>query len=94
MAEARALSSRARALLRAAVPRLGVRGWLLASFAVITAMTALASGARVIAILTPAYLNSDNCMAEWSHTLVGDPLNRKRRLIVLYDTPACPLALT
>jgi hypothetical protein len=44
---------------------------------------ALASGARVVAILTPQYLASDYCAAEWMHALDGDPLNRSSRLIVL-----------
>ena len=44
---------------------------------------ALASGARVIAILTPDYLATDYCAAEWMHALAGDPLNRRGRLIVL-----------
>jgi hypothetical protein len=34
---------------------------------------ALASGARVVAILTPQYLASDYCAAEWRHALEGDP---------------------
>ena len=45
--------------------------------------TALASGARVIAILTPQYLASDYCQAEWMHALHRDPLNKRARLIVL-----------
>jgi hypothetical protein len=48
---------------------------------------ALATGARVIAILSPEYLATDYCAAEWMHALDGDPLNRKARLIVLRCAP-------
>src|SRR5262245_51301556 len=44
MRPAGAILPRALAAFRAGVPRLGVRGWLLTAFAVITSMTALASG--------------------------------------------------
>lgn len=44
---------------------------------------ALAGGARVVALLSRAYLRSDYCAAEWMNALAGDPLNKKRRLIVL-----------
>ncbi len=43
----------------------------------------LSSGARVIALLSPAYLRSDHCQAEWMNAIADDPLNRKRRLVVL-----------
>jgi hypothetical protein len=43
----------------------------------------LSSGARVVALLSPDYLSSDYCLAEWSSAIAGDPLNRKGRLIVL-----------
>jgi TIR domain len=55
--------------------------------------TALASGARVISILTPEYLSSDYCTAEWMHPLSGDPLNRRGRLIVLRVAPCEPKGL-
>ena len=54
---------------------------------------ALASGARVVAILTPQYLASDYCAAEWMHALHGDPLNRKGRLIVLRAAECEPKGL-
>ena len=54
---------------------------------------ALASGGRVIAILTPQYLASDYCAAEWMHALDGDPLNRKGRLIVLRTAECDPKGL-
>jgi tetratricopeptide (TPR) repeat protein len=43
----------------------------------------LAGGARVIALLSPEYLASDHCSAEWQNSIAGDPLNSKGRLIVL-----------
>jgi len=54
---------------------------------------ALASGARVIALLTPDYLATDYCTAEWMHPLYSDPLNRKSRLIVLRCTECEPKGL-
>ena len=54
---------------------------------------ALASGARVVAILTPQYLATDYCAAEWMHVLGGDPLNRKGRLIVLRAAECEPKGL-
>jgi tetratricopeptide (TPR) repeat protein len=54
---------------------------------------ALASGARVVAILTPQYLTTDYCAAEWMHALDGDPLNRKGRLIVLRAAECEPKGL-
>jgi TIR domain/AAA ATPase domain len=54
---------------------------------------ALASGARVVAILTPQYLATDYCTAEWMHALHGDPLNKKVRLIVLRCAECQPRGL-
>jgi hypothetical protein len=42
---------------------------------------ALAQGARVIALLSPEYLSSDHCQAEWQNAIASDPLNTKSRLI-------------
>ncbi len=47
-------------------------------------------GLRVIALLSPGYLKSDYCVKEYSVTLVGDPLNRKERLIVLRVQECAP----
>ena len=44
---------------------------------------ALADGARVVALLSPDYLRSDHCQAEWQNAIAGDPLNTKSRLILL-----------
>lgn len=44
---------------------------------------ALAQGARVIALLSPEYLSSDHCQAEWQNAIASDPLNTKSRLILL-----------
>jgi hypothetical protein len=43
----------------------------------------LAGGARVVALLSPAYLRSDHCQAEWMNAIADDPLNRNGRLILL-----------
>lgn len=45
--------------------------------------TALAEGARVIALLSPEYLRSEHCQAEWQNAIADDPLNTKSRLILL-----------
>jgi tetratricopeptide (TPR) repeat protein len=44
---------------------------------------AIAGGARVLALLSPEYLASDHCAAEWQNSIAGDPLNTRGRLIVL-----------
>ncbi len=44
---------------------------------------ALASGARVISLLSPEYLQSDHCQAEWQNAIADDPLNSSGRLILL-----------
>ena len=44
---------------------------------------AIAGGARVLALLSPEYLASEHCSAEWQNSIAGDPLNSKSRLIVL-----------
>ena len=41
------------------------------------------SGARVIALLSAAYQQSDYCRKEYNVALTGDPENLKERLIVL-----------
>ena len=51
---------------------------------------ALESGARVIALLSPAYFKSDHCMAEALNTIGHDPLNKKRRLIVMRIAECAP----
>ena len=44
---------------------------------------ALADGARVVALLSPDYLSSAHCQAEWQNAIAGDPLNERSRLILL-----------
>src|SRR5579871_694626 len=44
---------------------------------------ALTQGARVIALLSPEYLSSDHCRAEWQNAIASDPLNTKSRLILM-----------
>ena len=51
---------------------------------------ALKSGARVVALLTQAYLDSDYCLTEATAALKGDPLNRLQRLIALRLEPCAP----
>ena len=51
---------------------------------------ALESGARVIALLSPAYFKSDACMAEALNTIGHDPLNKKRRLIAMRIAECVP----
>ncbi len=54
---------------------------------------ALAEGARVVALLSPEYLRSDHCQAEWQNTIAGDPLNTKSRLILLRVAECEPAGL-
>jgi tetratricopeptide (TPR) repeat protein len=51
---------------------------------------ALASGARVLALLSPDYLKSDHCQAEWTAAIHGDPLNRRERLVVIRVADCMP----
>jgi tetratricopeptide (TPR) repeat protein len=44
---------------------------------------ALSAGGRVIALLSPEYLQSDHCQAEWQNAIAGDPLNANGRLILM-----------
>ena len=53
----------------------------------------LASGARVIAIISEDYFKSDHCTAEWQHPLADDPLNKQARLIVLRARECVPRGL-
>lgn len=54
---------------------------------------ALLSDARVVALLSPDYLASDYCAAEWQGAIATDPLNRKGRLIVLRIAECTPAGL-
>ncbi len=54
---------------------------------------ALASGARVIALLSPDYLASDACKAEYLSVLAADPLNNTGRLIVMRVSECEPIGL-
>ncbi len=54
---------------------------------------ALGSGARVIALLSDDYLNSDHCEAEWLNAIAQDPLNKKGRLIVTRVGECVPTGL-
>ncbi len=44
---------------------------------------ALSGGLRVVALLSPEYLSSAHCQAEWQNAIADDPLNSKSRLILL-----------
>ncbi len=55
--------------------------------------SALRSGARVLALLSPDYLSSDYCAAEWQAALADDPQNKKQRLIVFKVTDCKPAGL-
>ena len=55
--------------------------------------SALRSDARVIALLSPDYLESDYCSAEWQNAITGDPLNKQGRLIVLRVSECEPVGL-
>jgi tetratricopeptide (TPR) repeat protein len=52
--------------------------------------SALKSGARVVALYSLAYLNSDNCLKEALTALHGDPFNRQQRLIPMRIEPCAP----
>jgi tetratricopeptide (TPR) repeat protein len=54
---------------------------------------ALASRARVIALLSNDYQASDHCTAEWQNAIAHDPLNRQGRLIVLRVAETTPTGL-
>lgn len=54
---------------------------------------ALADDARVIALLSPEYLRSDHCQAEWQNAIAGDPLNTKSRLILVRVAECEPVGL-
>jgi len=54
---------------------------------------ALARGSRVVALLSPEYLGSDHCQAEWQNALAGDPLNKTSRLILLRVVECQPVGL-
>ena len=50
-----------------------------------------ASGARMIALLSSDYQQSDYCKSEYEHILSDDPQNRKERLIVLRIAAVSPI---
>lgn len=54
---------------------------------------ALASGMRVIALLSDDYLQNANCAAEWQAALTGDPQNKQQRLIVFRVGDCSPTGL-
>jgi tetratricopeptide (TPR) repeat protein len=54
---------------------------------------ALADGTRVVALLSPEYLRSAHCQAEWQNAIASDPLNTESRLIVLRVAECEPVGL-
>jgi tetratricopeptide (TPR) repeat protein len=54
---------------------------------------ALTNGARVVALLSPEYLRSDHCQAEWQNAIADDPLNTRSRLILLRVVECEPAGL-
>ncbi|ADP72354.1 hypothetical protein Rvan_3155 [Rhodomicrobium vannielii ATCC 17100] len=54
---------------------------------------ALASDARVIALLSRDYLESDHCLGEALNKIAHDPLNKKSRLIVMRVANCTPTGL-
>lgn len=54
----------------------------------------LAQSERVVALLSPRYVASDHCQAEWSAAYADDPSGEKRKLVPLLIAPAdlAPLA--
>ncbi len=68
--------------------------WSFANKSFINQMqAALEDGTRIVALLSPEYLKSDFCAAEWQSVLADDPLNRKSRLIVLRIGACAPSGL-
>jgi hypothetical protein len=79
------------AVLEAAGHRVLLQDWDFPNHNFIERMhTALQTCARVIALLSPTYLASDYCSAEWINRLARDPLNRQGRLILLRVAPCEP----
>lgn len=54
---------------------------------------ALAGGARVVALLSPEYLSSAHCQAEWQNAIADDQLNSRSRLILLRVAECEPVGL-
>ncbi len=54
---------------------------------------ALIEGARVVALLSPEYLRSDHCQAEWQNAIASDPLNTKSLLVLLRVAECEPVGL-
>jgi predicted ATPase len=53
----------------------------------------LKAASHVVALLSPAYMASDNCSAEWQNAIAGDPLNKLGRLVVLRVAECTPVGL-
>src|ERR1043166_3044793 len=51
---------------------------------------ALKRSAHVILLLSPEYLASPYCTAEWTNAMMGDPLNKQGRVIFLRVAECAP----
>jgi tetratricopeptide (TPR) repeat protein len=54
---------------------------------------ALAGDTRVVALLSPEYLRSEHCQAEWQNALARDPLNLNSRVVLLRVAECEPIGL-
>jgi tetratricopeptide (TPR) repeat protein len=81
-------------ILESAGYRVVLQQWDFANRSFMDAMHAtLASGARVVALLSDHYLASEYCSAEWQAALADDPLNKRGRVIVLRVAACNPTGL-
>jgi hypothetical protein len=79
------------AILEGAGYRVSLQQWDFANHNFMERMhAALESGMRVITLLSPAYFNSDHCLAEAFNAIGHDPLNKKRRLVVIRIAECVP----
>lgn len=89
-----AISADIGAVLEAAGYKVILQQWDFQNRSFIEAMhDALSRDARVVCLLSNAYLESPYCTAEWQATLASDPLNTRRRLILLRIEPCRPAGL-
>ncbi len=72
------------AMLEAAGHEVILQQWDFANHSFMARMhAALSDGARVVALLSPEYLRSEHCQAEWQNAIAQDPLNKAGRLVLL-----------
>ncbi len=89
-----AIAAQIGTILEAAGYRVVLQQWDFANRSFMDAMhSTLAGGARVVALLSDAYLASEYCTAEWQAVLADDPLNKRSRLIVMRVEACKPIGL-